>query len=143
LTRWREFFAAAEHHGGGGAQTEFMSDAVHEFPFIAGALEARDLAANFVVENFRAAAGNRMRPASIRRESCRHAELADFRDAENLRRGEAVQMDLREARLQRAQQIFVIADLQVGMQAALQQDAGAAQFEHLFDFLVDFLEGRM
>ena len=38
-----------------------------------------------------------------------------------------MQMDLREALLERAQQIFVILDAQVRMQAALQQDAGAAQ----------------
>jgi hypothetical protein len=46
-------------------------------------------------------------------------------------------MHLLEARLQRAQQIFVVADLQVGMQSALQQNAGAAELQHLFDFLVD------
>ena len=49
-------------------------------------------------------------------------------------------MDLREALLERAQQIFVILDAQVRVQAALQQDAGAAQLEHLFDLLVDRLE---
>ncbi len=49
-------------------------------------------------------------------------------------------MNLREALLERAQQIFVILDAQVGVQAALQQDAGAAQLEHFFDLLVDRLE---
>ena len=47
------------------------------------------------------------------------------------------------ARLERAQQIFVVADLQVGMQAALQQNSGAAELQHLFDFLVDVSKERM
>ena len=72
----------------------------------------------------------------------RTLSLADFRDAENFRRGKTVQMHLRVALLQRAQQIFVIADLQIGMQAALQEDAGAAQLEHLVNFFVNGFEGE-
>ncbi len=53
-----QLFAAAEHHGGGGAQTEFVRGAVHIFPIVAGAFEARDSGADFVIENFRAAARN-------------------------------------------------------------------------------------
>ena len=47
---------------------------------------------------------------------------------------------MRVALLQGTQQIFVIADLQIGMQAALQQHAGAAQLQHLVDFFVDRFE---
>ena len=133
--------AAAEHHRGGGAHAERMRDAVHVFPFVGGALEARDARANFVVENFRAAAGNRVEPGGHQaRDRFAHAQPGDFRDADDLRRRKTVQMDLREALLERAQQIFVILDAQVRMQAALQQNAGAAQLEHLFDLLVDRLE---
>ena len=51
-------------------------------------------------------------------------------------------MHLREARLQRAQQVFVIADLQIRVQPALQQNTCAAELEHLFDLLVDILERK-
>src|ERR1700731_1945023 len=53
-----------------------------------------------------------------------------------------MQMHLRIARLQRAQQIFVIADLQVRMQPALEQNSGAAEFQHFVDFLVNLLERK-
>ncbi len=42
--------------------------------------------------------------------------------------------------LQRAQQILVVADLQVRMQSALQKNPCAAEFQHLVDFLVDALK---
>jgi hypothetical protein len=51
-----------------------------------------------------------------------------------------MQMHSRIARLQRAEKILVVADLQVGMEATLQQDSRAAELEHLVDFFVDFLE---
>ena len=51
-------------------------------------------------------------------------------------------MHLRKARLQRAQQVFVVADLQIRVQPALQQDTCAAELEHLFDLLVDILERK-
>src|SRR5712672_70830 len=38
--------------------------------------------------------------------------------------------------------IFVVIDLQVGMQAALKKNAVAAEFEHLFDLLENFLEAE-
>ena len=41
---------------------------------------------------------------------------------------------------ERAQEIFVILDAQVRVQAALQQDAGAAQLDHFLDLFVDRLE---
>src|ERR1051325_7683843 len=53
-----------------------------------------------------------------------------------------MQMNLRIARFQRAQEIFVVADLQIWVQAALQQDSRAAELEHLVDFLVNLLEGK-
>src|SRR5262249_8031772 len=53
-----QFFSTAEHHGGRGAQSERVGDAMDFFPFLAGAFEAGDACAPFVVEDFRAAAGN-------------------------------------------------------------------------------------
>ena len=65
---------------------------------------------------------------------------ADFGDADDLRRREAVQVNLREALLHAAEQVFVPLDLQVGMQAALQQDAGAAQLHRLPHLVVNRFE---
>ena len=48
-----------------------------------------------------------------------------------------MQMNLRKALLDRAQQIFVIVDAQIGMQSALHENAGAAERYGLFDFLQD------
>ena len=49
-------------------------------------------------------------------------------------------MDLREGLLDRAQQIFVIVDAQIGMKSALHEDACAAESDGLFDFLQDGVE---
>ena len=38
------------------------------------------------------------------------------------------------------QKIFVILDLQIRVQAALQQNSVAAEFEHLFDLSINFVE---
>src|SRR5208282_3141833 len=49
-------------------------------------------------------------------------------------------MNLRESLVNRAQHVFVPLDLQIRVQAALQQDARSAQLDHLFDLLVDYFE---
>src|SRR5258708_4308804 len=135
-----QFLATAEHHGGGGAQSQRMGHAVHLFPVVAGALQARNFPAHFIVENFRAAAGNGLQPGihqALNRFA--DAEFAHFRDAQDWRWGKTMKMNLRIARLQRAQQIFVIADLQVRVQPTLEQNPGAAELQHFVDFFVDFL----
>src|SRR5258705_5658652 len=138
-----KFFAAAEHHGGGGAQSEGMGDAMDFFPIVAGAFEARDFGANFVVENFRAAARDGLQ-AGVHQalNGFAHADFGNFSVAQVFGGGEEVQMTLRKARFQRALQIFVVADLQVGMQSALQQNSGAAELQHLFNFRVDGFKGE-
>ncbi len=136
-------FAAAEHHGGGGAQAEGMRGAVDFHPVVTGAFEAGDLAADFVVENFRAAAGDGLQARVLETlNGVADGEFADFGDADNFRSGETVQVNLRVMGFERAKKIFVVADLQIGVQAALEEDAGAAQFEHLFNFCVDGFEGE-
>jgi hypothetical protein len=49
---------------------------------------------------------------------------------------------LRVTRSQRAQKIFVIADLQIGMQTTLEENSSAAQLEHFLDLAVDRLERK-
>src|SRR5262249_16870182 len=55
-----ESFPAAEHHGGGGAHAELVSGAVDVDPLVDRALQARDAMADGVVEDFSAAAGDRV-----------------------------------------------------------------------------------
>ena len=115
-----QLFAATEHHGGSGTQPKFVRGAVHIFPIVAGAFEARDFGADFIIENFRAAAGDRLQ-TSVHQSAngVFDAEFADLRDAENFRRGKTVQMNGGIALLDGAEKILVVLDLQIVMQAAL------------------------
>ncbi len=138
-----QLLATAEHHGGGGAQAELVRGAVHVFPIVAGAFEARDFGPDFVIENFRAATGDGLQ-AGVHQASngVFDAELAYFRDAKNFRCGKTVQVNGGKTLLDGAKQIFVVVDLQIGMQAALKKNAVAAEFQHLFDFLKNFVEAE-
>src|SRR5713226_8329610 len=49
-------------------------------------------------------------------------------------------MHLGIALLERAEQVFVVLDAQVGMQPALKENAGAAEREHFVNLLVDGFE---
>src|SRR5439155_12254552 len=62
-----QLFTATEHHGGGGAQTEFVRGAMHIFPIVAGAFEARDLERTSSSRISAPPPGMDCRPASIRR----------------------------------------------------------------------------
>jgi hypothetical protein len=138
-----QLFAAAEHHGGSSTQAELVRGAMHIFPIIAGAFEARDLGADFIIKNFCAAAGDRLQ-AGVHQSAngVFDAQFADFSDAKNFRRGKTVQMNSGIALLDGAEKIFVVIDLQIGMQAALKQNAVAAELEHLLDLLENFLEAE-
>jgi hypothetical protein len=138
-----QLFAAAEHHGGGGAQAQFVRGAVHIFPIVAGAFEARDFGADFVIENFGAATGNRLQSGVHQAANgVFDGEFADFRDAENFRRGKTVQVNGGKFLFDGAEEIFVVVDLQIGMQTALKKNSITAEFEHLFDLLENFLEAE-
>ncbi len=58
----------------------------------------------------------------------------------DLRRGQRVQPQVGEARLEPAEQLLVVVDLQLGVVAALQQDLVAAQLVGLADLLLDRLD---
>src|SRR5450432_558993 len=135
------FFADAEHHGGGGAHAELVRGAVHVEPVGGQAFQAGDLVADFVVENFGAAAGDGIKSGGAQfRNGLANREAAVLGNGDNLRRGVAVQMDFREALSDPAQHALVPVDLQVGMQAALHQHAGAAEFDGLADLFVNGVE---
>src|SRR5271167_1798650 len=128
--------ADAEHHGRRGPHAEHVSGAMHVEPVIGQAFQARDLVAHFIVENFGAATGNGIE-SGIAQPPDRifDAQAADLGDADDLRRREAVQVDLRKALLDAAQQGLIPLDLQIRMQPALQQDSCATQL-HGFAYLL-------
>ena len=88
--------------------------------------------AHAIDQNLRPAAGKaaqagRLEPLEHRAQR----QLADLGEVMNLRRAEAVDVDLRKAALDVAQQFFVPLELEVGMQAALHQDLVAAEVDRL------------
>ena len=93
--------------------------------------------AHGIVQDFGAAAGDGIEAGIPQaRDSVAQAEAADFGDVGDLRRGEAVQMNA-EALLDAAEEVFIPLDLQIGMQTALHEDAGAAEVEGFLDLLED------
>ncbi len=95
------------------------------------------IAADAVDEDLGAAAGNGVEAGVAQpRQRLRDRELRAPRDVLDLRRRERVQVDL-VARLDRAEEILVVVDPEVGMVAALHEEPGAADREGLLDLLVD------
>ena len=93
--------------------------------------------AHFVVQNLGAAAGQGIETRVAQtRQRVAERQAADFGDVHDLGGREAMAPDI-EALLDRAQQILIPFDIQVRVQAALHQDAGAAQVDGLLDFLED------
>ena len=81
--------------------------------------------------------GTESSPASRRRvERLGDGQLRAPRDVLDLGRRERVQVDL-VARLDRAEEILVVVDPEVGVVAALHEEPGAADRERLLDLLVD------
>src|SRR5258708_6884430 len=134
-------FAYAEHHGRSGSHADLVSGAVNVDPITRQAFEARDFVADFVVENFGAAAGNGIESGIAQAENrVANAEAAVLGDGDDLRRGVAMQMYLRETLFNSAQHLFVPVDLAIRMQAALHQHSGAPEFDGLADLFVDGVE---
>ena len=133
--------AYAEHHGRGGAHADLVGGAVNVDPVVGEAFEAGDFVADFVVENFGAAAGDGIESGIAQAENrVANAEAAVLGDGDDLGSGVAVQMHLRKALFDSAQHFLVPVDLEVGMQAALHQHAGAAEFDGLANLFVDGVE---
>ena len=94
---------------------------------------------NFVVQNLRAAAGQRIEPGIPQtRQRIIQRQSADFRNIHDLRRRKTMAPDL-EPGLDRPQQILIPFDLQLRMQPALHQNAGAAQVDGFLDLFEDSL----
>src|ERR1700760_1379282 len=98
--------------------------------------------ADVVIEDFGAAAGNRIEAGIAETgNGISQAEAADVAYVRDFRRRQAVQMDL-EARLYAAEQIFVPLDLEIGMQAALHQYAGPPKIDRLLNLVEDGFFGQ-
>src|SRR5258706_7818412 len=133
--------ADAEHHGRGGAHADLVGGAGDVDPVVGKAFEAGDLVADFVVENFSAAAGDGIESGIAQAENCvANAEAAVLGDGDDLGSGIAMQMNLRKALFDAAQHLLVPVDLEVGMEAALHQDSGTAKLDGLADLFVDGVE---
>src|SRR5207247_1634796 len=109
----------AEHHGGGAASTERVPDAMHIEPVVSEHFAARQLTAHAVNEDFAAAAGQaaqagRLQPLEHRAQG----KLGNPGEVMDLRRAEAVNVDLRKMRLDVAQQLFVPLELELRVQPA-------------------------
>ncbi len=133
-------FAYAEHHGGGGAHAELVRGAMHVHPVLCEAFETRDAEAHFVVQDFGATPGDGIEPGIAQaRNRVVDRNSVQLGEVQDLRRGKAMQPHLRKALLDAAHQRFVPLQLQVWMQPALHQDAGAAELDRLADLFVDRL----
>ena len=141
LMRWSNGFADAEHHGGGGAHAEFVGGAMDADPVGGAAFEAGDALADVVVEDFGAAAGDGVEAGVAEAgDGGAQVEFGVLGDGEDFRCGEAVEPDLGEALLDAGEEAFEPVDFEIGMKAALHEDAGAAHLQGFGDLLVDFFE---
>ena len=116
---------------------ELVGVAHHVEPLRRLRLLRRDDVAHAVDEDLAAAARERVEPRVAQpRERLPDRQLRAPRDVLDLRRRERVQVDL-VALLDRAEEILVVVDPEVGVVAALHQHAGAADRERLLDLLED------
>ena len=106
-------------------------------PLVGLRLLRRDDRADAVDEDLGAAAGDRVEAGVAEpRQRLRDGQLRAPRDVLDLGRRERVQVD-RVARLDRAEEVLVVVDPEVGVVAALHEEPGAADRERLLDLLVD------
>ena len=79
------FLAYAKHHGSCRPHPDLVGRAMHIQPVVGQTLQTRDLVAHLVIENFRAAAGNRIQSGIAQpqdRIADRHSAV--FRNRDNL-----------------------------------------------------------
>src|SRR5271167_1444236 len=89
--------AYPEHHGRGGAHADLVGGAVNVDPVVGQALQASNFVADFVVENFGTATGDGIESGIAQAENgVADAEAAVLGDGDDLRRGIAVQVNLRK-----------------------------------------------
>ena len=125
------------HHRRRRRHPELVRVAHHVEPLRRLRLLRRDDVAHAVDEDLAAAAGDRVQAGVAQaRERLPDGQLGAARDVLDLGGRERVQMDL-VALLDRAEEVLVVIDPEVGMVAALHEQAGAAHRERLLDLLED------
>ncbi len=118
-----------------------MRGAVHGDPVAGRALEARHALAHLVVENLGAAAGDGVEAGVAEaRDGRAQVEIRVLGDGEHFGGRQTVQPDLREALFDAAEEALEPVDLEIGVDAALHQHAGATHLDGLGDLLVNRLE---
>ena len=128
----------AEHHRAGRPAAELVPDAMDFEPFVGQALVDRDAPARTRSTRISPPPPGRLpMPAALSR--CKHLaqrQLVELVEVPDFRRAEGVQVHLRIACLQVAQQLLVPLQLQRRVIAALHQDLVAAEGDRLLDLLV-------
>ena len=134
----------AVHHRRRRAQPGAVRVAHHVEPFVGGRLAvAVQQLAHAIDEDLGAAARNAVEPGGDETiDDRRHRQLRQARQVNHLRRRQRVQLERRIALLDRAEQILVPRQRQVGIVAALQQQLDAADGDRLVDLPEDLVEAE-
>ena len=108
----------AEHHRGRAASAQAVPRAADLQPAVGRALAGADLPADAIDEDFRPAAGQRSQPGVLQPlQHLAHRQPGERGDMVDLRRAETVNVDLRKAPLDVAEQLLVPLDFQLGVHA--------------------------
>ncbi len=138
-----ERFNVAEHHGRRTDAAELVPDATNFQPIVGHHLAAGHGGPHAIDQNLATPAGQtaearRFKPLQHRAE--RH--FVHFGEVINLRRAEAVDVNLRVLGFDATEQFFVPLEFELGMQPALQQDLVATEGDGLFDLLENLFERK-
>ena len=134
----------AVHHRRGGAQSRPVRVAHHVEPFVGGRLaEAVQQRADAIDQDLGAAARNAVEAGRNQAiDHGGHRQLGQPRQVDDFRRGQRVELERRIALLDRAEQILVPRQRQVGIVAALQQQLDAADGDRLVDLPEQLVEAE-
>ena len=112
-------------------------------PAVGRGFARADLPPDAIDEDFGPAAGQRAQARLLQPfEHVAHRQPGERGDVVDLRRAEAVDVDLRETPLDVAEQFLVPLDLQIGVHSALQQNLVAAQGDGLLDLPVQLVRAK-
>ncbi len=143
-TRSASSSAHPVHHGRRGAHAEAVRLAHDVEPLLRRRLRVgEDLLADALGKDFGAAPRDRLQAGRLEaRQHVAEAHPLLPGDELDLRRREAVAVDRRVVLFQEGDEVDVVLQRQVGMDAPLQQDSGAVERQRLLHFPADLLEGE-
>ena len=132
-------FDMAVEHGAGAAAAQAMPGAVDVEVFLGGFLAPGDGGADFLAEDFRAAAGEGIEPGLLQgAQGLGDGFLRQPGQVQDLDGREALQLQPRVQRAQRLEHVGVVAERQRGMQPADNVQFGDAQAQRLAGLLRRF-----